>query len=145
MGLRRTQHLSLCASDPDVHIANIPWVSLLFLKPPGEVSGPFWQQDYCLTPLRPRADWKDPSQPELTGTRGLGESEVSWSSPPEQEPQWGFAANTSVFLNGAHFPEWLVCVGILRHEADCGSSDDNNNIDNNSDNISDSCLIRCPL
>lgn len=36
----------------------------------------------------------------------------------EQESQWGLAADIYVLLNDVHFPEWLVCIHILRHQVE---------------------------
>lgn len=73
------------------------------------------------------------------GTWGLGESEMSWLSSQEQEPQKGFAADTYVLLNDVHFPESLGCADILRHHTDSG---DKNNISNNN---RDSYFVKCLL
>lgn len=51
-------------------------------------------------------------------TGGLGQSEMSWLSSPEQEPQWGFLADTYVRLSDVHFSELLVRADILRHHVE---------------------------
>lgn len=51
-GLRRTQRLSRCVSDPDVHIANFPCVFALLQTPRG---GQLTVRTFLTTRLLPRS------------------------------------------------------------------------------------------
>lgn len=106
--LRRIQGLSLCVSDPKVHITNIPHVSLFFLKPTGRTADLLSNKMIASVLGGPEQTGGTPPQSGLTDTWGLEESKVSWSSSPGLEPPWGFTANTCVLLNDVHFPEWLM-------------------------------------
>ena len=66
---------------------------------------------------------------------------MSRSSFPEQEAQWGFAAESYGFLNAVHFPELLVCVDILSPQVELRPSHNNDINNNNSDSYFLKCLM----